>query len=74
MLVLLCVQVVQTNNNEFNWREKKNIFLLQTKDMWACQIAKYLNLKSSIDKIHKELNFNIDSHIKTYKNHNLLQV
>jgi hypothetical protein len=55
-------------------KKKKNIFLLQTKDMWACQIAKYLNLKSSIDKIHKELNFNIDSHIKTYKNHNLLQV
>jgi len=23
MLVLLCVQLVQTNNNEFNWREEK---------------------------------------------------
>ncbi len=23
MLVLFCVQVVQTNNNEFNWKEEK---------------------------------------------------
>jgi len=23
MLVLLCVQIVQTNNNEPNWKEKK---------------------------------------------------
>jgi hypothetical protein len=23
MLVLFCVQVVQTNNNEFSWRENK---------------------------------------------------
>jgi hypothetical protein len=24
MLMLLCIQIVQTNNNESNWRQKKN--------------------------------------------------
>jgi hypothetical protein len=36
MLVLFCVQVVQTNNNESNWREKqkkKNFLMQKTKEM-----------------------------------------
>jgi hypothetical protein len=27
MLVLLCVQDVQTNNNESDWKKKKNIYI-----------------------------------------------
>jgi hypothetical protein len=37
MLVLFCVQVMQTNNNESNWRkkEKNNIFLVYTSKRFA---------------------------------------
>jgi hypothetical protein len=40
MLVLLCIQVVQINNNESNWirKEKKNNFLLQTNKK-KCELA-----------------------------------
>jgi hypothetical protein len=39
MLVLLCVQVVQINNNESSWREKKKQFT-QAKDTQTCQESK----------------------------------
>jgi hypothetical protein len=40
MLILLCVQVVQTNNNESSWREKiktTTFYCKQAKDMEVCQ-------------------------------------
>jgi hypothetical protein len=40
MLVLFCVQVLQTNNNEFSWKEKKKtttFYCRPAKDMQACQ-------------------------------------
>jgi len=39
MLMLLCVQIVQTNNNESNWKEKKEttFYSRQAIDMWPCQ-------------------------------------
>jgi hypothetical protein len=43
MLVLLCVQVVQTNNNESSSREKKETttyYCKQAKYMRACQESK----------------------------------
>jgi hypothetical protein len=43
MLVLLCVQVVQTNNNESSSRENKeatNFYCKEAKDMRACQESK----------------------------------
>jgi hypothetical protein len=39
MLVLLCVQVVQINNNESNWREKK-------KQLFSVDKQKNTNLQS----------------------------
>jgi hypothetical protein len=51
LVLLICVQVVQINNNESNWRGKKKTTILyckQEKDMWTCQES---NL---VDKIHKE--------------------
>jgi hypothetical protein len=54
MLVLLCVQVVQTNNNEFGWKLVKKV--------------EFFNQKYLIDKIHKlivkELKLNVNCHIK----------
>jgi len=42
------------------------------------QKTKILNLKNLVDKMHKitvkELKFNVNHHIKTCKNHNLVQV
>jgi hypothetical protein len=38
MVVLFCVQVVQTNNNESSWKEKKrknNNFLMETSKRYA---------------------------------------
>jgi hypothetical protein len=77
MLVLLCVQVVQINNNESNWKKKKTTFFYckQAKDIWACQESrKKLIKKNLIDKIHKELKLSVDHHIEINKNHNFLQV
>jgi len=39
MLMLLCVQVVQTNNNESSWREKikTTFYYKQAKNMKVCQ-------------------------------------
>jgi hypothetical protein len=48
MLVLLCVQVVQTNNNESNWREKK-------KQLFNVNKQKNVNLQR---KKIKKTNFN----------------
>jgi hypothetical protein len=48
--VLFCVQVVQINNNEFNWREKKEIttfYYRQAKDMWVCQEIKKSNWQAT---------------------------
>jgi hypothetical protein len=50
MLVLFCVQIVQTNNNESNWSKKKEtttFYCKQAKDMWPCQ-EKKIKLKKSI--------------------------
>jgi hypothetical protein len=80
MLVLLCVPDVQTNNNEFNWREKKNNFLVHMNKRYANlpRKQKYLNWKNIVNQIHKqivkELKLNVNCHIKIGKNHNLLQV
>ncbi len=43
MLALLCFQVVQTNDNESNAKEKKEtstFYYTQAKDMWACEEIK----------------------------------
>jgi hypothetical protein len=64
--MLFCVQVVQTSNNESNWRKKKKIstfYCKQAKDMWACQESKNLNKKNLIDKIHKEFKLNVNHNI-----------
>jgi len=49
MLMLLCVQIVQTKNDESNWKEKKDTTSYssrQAKDMWPCQeFLKKINLK-----------------------------
>jgi hypothetical protein len=39
MLMLLCVQVVQTNNNESSWRKKikTTFYYKQAKNMKVCQ-------------------------------------
>jgi len=55
MLVLLCVQVVQINYNESNWKEKKKQLFNVTKQK-ICKLVKKtknLNLKDLVDKIHK---------------------
>jgi len=81
MLVLLCVQVVQTNNNGSSWREKKRQQLSSANKQMICKIAmkvENLNYKNIVHKIHKlivkKLKLNVDCHIKTGKNYNLLQV
>jgi hypothetical protein len=38
MLVLFCVQIVQTNNNESNWKEKRK--QLSIVDKQICELAK----------------------------------
>jgi hypothetical protein len=43
MLMLFCVQVVQTNNNESSWKEKKKQQLSnidKQKIIWTCQESK----------------------------------
>jgi hypothetical protein len=43
MFMLLCIQVVQINNNESNWRKKKettSFYCKQAKTMQACQERK----------------------------------
>jgi len=77
---VLCVQVVQANNTGSNWREKK-IELFSANKQTICKIAmkiENLNKENLVDKIHKlkvkKLELNVDCHIKTGKNHNLLQV
>jgi hypothetical protein len=76
MLMLLCVQVVQIDNNKFSWREKKKCFSSVGKQN-ICKLAKKvenLSLKIVIDKIHKriikEFTVNVNHHIKIGKNHN----
>jgi hypothetical protein len=47
MLVLFSVQVVQTNNNESNWREEKTIFLCKPeKEIQTCQKSKKILIKN----------------------------
>jgi len=55
--MLVCVHVVQTNNNESNWRKKKktNFYCKQTK---KCELVKKKIKKikfNIVNKIHKEL-------------------
>jgi hypothetical protein len=80
MLVSLCIQVVQTNNNESSWKRGKKQLSDEDKQK-ICKRAKkkkILNLKNLIDKtqklIVKELKLNVNCHIKINRNHNLLRV
>jgi hypothetical protein len=77
MLVLLCIQIVQTNNNESNWREKKNKQLSSANKqknnvnlLWKHKIL-------IVNKIHKlivkEFKHNVNCYIKTCKNQSLPQ-
>jgi hypothetical protein len=70
MLVLLCVQVVQTNNNESSWRGKKKQHSNVNKQK-ICKLAKKVenfNWKNLIYKIHKlilkEFKLNVNHHMK----------
>ncbi len=78
--MLLCVQVVQTNNNEFSPRETKKQFSNANKQKIyeLVKKAENFNLKNLIDKIHKlivkELKLDINCQIKIDKNHNLLPI
>jgi hypothetical protein len=69
--VLLCVQVVQTNNNEFNWKEEKKqpSHVDKQKIYKLAKKAENFNQKNLIDKIHKlivkELKLNVNCHVKT---------
>jgi transposase len=80
MLMLLCVQVVETNNNEFSPREKKKWFSNANKQKIYELVKKTKKnyLKNLVDKIHKlivkELKLNVNCHIKIDKNHNLLPI
>jgi hypothetical protein len=42
MLVLFCVQIVQTKNNEFSWKEKKKQKLssVDKQNMWYVNLAR----------------------------------
>jgi hypothetical protein len=76
-VILPRVQIVQTNNNESNWRKMKDtttFYCKQAKDMWIYQENQKKIKKYIFDKIHKELKLNVDRHIKININHNLLQV
>jgi hypothetical protein len=71
MLMLLCVQVVQTNNNELSWRGKKKFNVNKQK---ICKLGKKIFkiiLKILINKIHelivKELKLTVNHHIKKRK-------
>jgi predicted transcriptional regulator len=64
LLVLLCVQVVQTNKNKSSWRGKKN-------KQKICELTKNkfeINFKNLINKIHKlivkELKLNVNHQVK----------
>jgi len=77
MLMLFCVQVVQTNNNEssFFFFLKQQFFILNKQKI--CELVKKIkiyNLKNLVNKIYNKLKFIIDRLIKTSRNHNLFQV
>jgi len=80
VLMLFYVQIVQTNHNESNWREEKKQFSnVDKQKIWElAKKAKNFNLKNLVDKMHKliikELKLNLNYHIKTCRNHNLLQI
>jgi hypothetical protein len=38
MLVLFCVQIVQTKNNEFSWKGKKTLFSVDKQKI--CELGK----------------------------------
>jgi hypothetical protein len=40
MLVLFCVQIVQTNNNESSWIEKKRKNISSVNKQKICELAK----------------------------------
>jgi hypothetical protein len=78
MLMLLCVQVVQTNNNELSSREK-NKQLPNVDRQNVCELVKKtenFDLKNLVDRIHKliikKLKLNTNCYIKIGRNHNLL--
>jgi hypothetical protein len=59
---------------------RKNNFLMPTSKRYENLLkkAKNFNLKNLVDKMHKliikELKLNLNYHIKTCRNHNLLQI
>jgi len=74
MLMLFCVRVVQTTNNESNWKKKKqlsNVYNQKICKLVKKNKSKYLNQKNIIDKIQKliikELKLNVSCHIKATK-------
>jgi hypothetical protein len=78
MLVLFCIQVVQTKHNEFSWGKKKKK-LSNVDKQKICKLAKKAknnNKNNLVDKIQKlivkELKLNVNCHIKISRNHNFL--
>jgi hypothetical protein len=64
---LVAQNICKVRDNNFLLVDNQNI----------CKLAKKtenFNLKNIINKIHKKLKFNVNCHIKTCKNHNLLKV
>jgi hypothetical protein len=76
MLVLIFVQIVQTNNNEYSG--KKNFLMHTNKILALPSKQKILIKKILVDKIYKliikEFKLNVDCDIKIGRNHNLFQV
>jgi hypothetical protein len=78
MSVLLCIQIVQTNNNESNWREKKNKQLFDASKPKKRKVnlprkPRNLIVNKKHKLIVKEFKLNVNCYIKTSKNHNLPQ-
>jgi len=79
MLVLFCVQIVQTKNNEVSWKGGKKKCSVDKQKI--CELGKKVEnfiKKKKIDNIYKliikEFNLNVNCHTKISRNHNLLQV
>jgi uncharacterized tellurite resistance protein B-like protein len=85
--MLLCIQVVQIDNNESSWKKKrKQEFSSASKqkicELKICELVKKVlnfNLKNIYltkytKLIIKELKFNVNRRIKTGKNSNLIQI
>jgi hypothetical protein len=68
MLVFICVQVVQTNNNEtmnpLEEKRKKQPLSIENKHK-ICNLTKIkiTKLRNLVDKLHKKLKLNVDCDI-----------